>query len=679
MSFTNRLIHEKSPYLLQHAHNPVDWYPWGNEAFELAQKEQKPVFLSIGYATCHWCHVMESESFKNPDLAKLMNETFINIKVDREELPQVDTIYMEFSQALMSSAGGWPLNVILTPDLKPFFAVTYLPPKTQRGLMGLEEFIQQVKILWNSEERIKIVEQADKLIEIFQRAAVHTTGEDLPTESLLNSAVEALFELADPVNGGVKGEPKFPLGYQVQFFLNFSRLHNDSRALFYSELTLGMMARGGLYDHLGGGFSRYCVDERWLVPHFEKMLYDNAILAMAYLDAWRFTQKPFYKQIVEETLNYVLRDMSHSEGGFYSAEDADSEGQEGLYYTWTPDEVEEVLGKEDAALFCRCYGVTTKGNFEGRSILHLEIPLEEFKDDIGLSLANARAVLLEKRRARKRPFKDDKILSGWNGFMIDALVRAAVAFENEHYLEAALHAAEFIYANLWSEGKLLRRFREGEARFAANLDDYASMIKAGITLFESGLGTKWLAWAVEMSDVLEREFKAEKGAFFQTDGSDQLLVRKCEYYDGAEPSGNAVHCENLLRLYQLSGVEKYLMQAEEILKAAKGHIEAYPPGSCYHLINLQRYLDIKAQTLVVALDDKNSLEKELKKALSEEFNPHLALIWKKNSDREIETLLPLLSDKHPIGGQTAVYLCKQDHCEAPLISKEEIIKAIQRM
>jgi uncharacterized protein YyaL (SSP411 family) len=679
MSFTNRLIHEKSPYLLQHAHNPVDWYPWGNEAFELAQKEQKPVFLSIGYATCHWCHVMGSESFENPDLAKLMNDTFINIKVDREELPQVDTIYMEFSQALMSSAGGWPLNVILTPDLKPFFAVTYLPPKTRRGLMGLEEFIQQVKILWNSEERIKLVEQADKLIEIFQQAAIHTTGEELPTESLLSSAIEALFELADPINGGIKGEPKFPLGYHVQFFLNFSRLHDDSRALFYSELTLGMMARGGLYDHLGGGFSRYCVDERWQVPHFEKMLYDNAILAMAYLDAWRFTRKPFYRQIVEETLNYVLRDMSHAEGGFYSAEDADSEGHEGLYYTWTPEEVEETLGKEDALLFSRCYGVTAKGNFEGRSILHLEIPLEELKDEIRFRLTNARTRLLEKRRVRPRPFKDDKILSGWNGLMIDALVRAGTVLDNERYLQAALRAAEFIYTNLWGEGRLLRRFREGESRFPASLDDYASMIKAGITLFEAGLGTKWLGWAVEMSHVLEREFKAEKGAFFQTDGSDKLLVRKCEYYDGAEPSGNAIHCENLLRLYQLSGEEKYLLQAEEILKAAKGHIEAYPPGSCYHLINLQRYLDVKAQTLVIALDEKNSLEKEIKGALLEGFNPHLTLAWKKNADREIEMLLPLTSDKHLIDGQTALYFCRQDHCETPLISREEMIKAIQRI
>jgi len=681
--YTNRLIKEKSPYLLQHAHNPVDWYPWGQEAFELAKRENKPVFLSIGYATCHWCHVMEEESFENLEIAKLMNETFVNIKVDREELPEVDSIYMDFAQALMSTVGGWPLNVLLTPDLKPFFAVTYLPPINRRGLIGMEQFIQQIKQLWNSDERHNLLEQADKIVDIFERTS-HSTGEKLPSENTITNAIEVLFEIADPVYGGMKGEPKFPLGYQANFIMEFARAKGDSRALFYVDLTLEMMRRGGIYDQLGGGFSRYSVDEQWMIPHFEKMLYDNAILAKTYLEAWKYSQKEQFKKVCREILDYLLRDMSNPEGGFYSAEDADTDGHEGAFYTWTPMEVREVLGDKEAEEFCQYYDISTEGNLEGRSVLHVKAAPEEFAAGRSMPVAEflarmdkARTALLHHRdEKRPRPFKDDKILSSWNGLAIDALIKAASALNEKRYEEAAIKAAEFIRDQMWKEGRLFRRWRDKEARFSAGLDEYAFLIKGILSLFDEGHGSAWLQWAIAMADVLEKEFKVENGAFYYTDGKEALLLRKCEYYDGAEPSGNAVHCENLLRLFQITRDGKYLNQAEDILKASMTLMENYAPGACYHLLALQRYLDARAPTIVIALDEQMTLKDEIKKGLSARFSPHLQVIWKYADDKCLNQLAPTLSDKVPIDGQTAVYICRQDSCEPPLINEEEIMRNI---
>ncbi len=681
----NRLIHEKSPYLQQHAHNPVDWYPWGQEAFDLAKQSDKPIFLSIGYATCHWCHVMEHESFENQEIAKLMNEAFVNIKVDREELPQVDSIYMEFAQALMSSAGGWPLNLILTPDLKPFFAVTYLPPSSRRGLIGMGQFIQHIKQLWQSDERKQLIEQADKIVEIFEHSTKEI-GDAIPTEQNLLAAVEMTFEMTDPVYGGLKGDPKFPMGYQSLFLLEFSREKGDSRSLFCVELTLDMMLRGGIYDQLGGGFSRYAIDERWIVPHFEKMLYDNGILARAYLEAWKYTKKETYQTVCLETLDYILNEMSHPEGGFYSAEDADSEGHEGVFYTWTPYEVREVLSNEEAELFCQYYGISPEGNFEGRSVLYIPMPLEEFAqlrtipiEEIRSILKKGRAQMLKRRQFRQRPFKDDKILVSWNGLMIDAMVKAAYPLKRPQFREAALKAASFIKANLWKEGHLLRRWRDNEARFMGGLDDYAFLIKGLISLFEEGCGSDWLKWAIELADLLEKEFKVEGGAFYYNLEDPALLIRKCEYYDGAEPSGNAVHCENLLRLFQMTQNAKYLAAAEDILRAAKHYIEVYPPGACYHLIALQRYFDIKAPTIVIALDEEGNLKNEIQEILSSRFMPHLTTIWKNPKDDLLSTLIPAHVDKNSIDGQTAIYICRQNQCEAPLLEKGEILKRLETL
>ncbi|MCI0382523.1 MAG: thioredoxin domain-containing protein [Chlamydiae bacterium] len=684
-AFTNRLIREKSPYLLRHAHNPVDWYPWGNEAFEQAKKEDRPIFLSIGYATCHWCHVMEQETFEDPKIAKMLNETFINVIVDREEHPEVDSIYMELAQVLMSSAGGWPLNVVLTPDLKPFFAITYLPPTSRKGLVGVDQFIKQIQALWKSDERVQLVSQANHLIELFEKTS-KMSGEELPGEAELSSAIQILFELADPEYGGIKGEPKFPLGYQIDLFLQYSKDKNDSRSLFYVELTLDKMARGGICDHLGGGFARYTIDSKWHIPHFEKMLYDNALLAEAYLQAWKYTKDLKYRDVVRGILDYILREMTDAKGGFFSAQDADTEGREGLFYTWTEEEILRVIPGEDGQIFCRFFSVFPEGNFEGRNVFYNELSLTEFSKIIGApeqlvkeKLKKTKETLFQRRQERVQPFKDDKIISSWNGLMIDAMAKAGVTFSEERYATAALKAASFIKNAMFKEGKLLRRYRDGEARFPGGLDDYAFMIKAIITLFEIRGEVEWLEWAIELSAILERKFKMEKGAFFQVEKESEIIVRKCEFYDGAEPSGNAVHAENLLRLYQITLQEKYLRQAEDILKAAKNFVETFPPGACYHLIALQRYLDVKAPTLIFSLDEKQSLKNEISLSLHSHFCPHAAIIWKNGLSGKLNELLPFIKEKNKIDGRTTLHICRQDRCESPLTAKEEILKAIETL
>lgn len=590
MEFTNHLAGEKSPYLLQHVHNPVDWYPWGKEAFDLAQELDKPIFLSIGYATCHWCHVMAHESFENPELAQMLNDAFVNVKVDKEERPDIDDLYMELAQALMTTSGGWPLNLVLTPDLKPFFAITYLPPKTSHGMIGFDQFIMQIKQLWQSDERPRILEQANQLVEILQQTS-RPIGTELPSPDLIEIVAPQIYEAADPLNGGFKGEPKFPLSYQLQFLLKCAEQKNEGRALFFVELTLDKMANGGIYDHLGGGFSRYTVDARWQTPHFEKMLYDNALVVGAYLDGWQVLKKERYAVIAKETLNYLLRELKSEAGGFFSAEDADTGGREGLFYTWDYEEVKEVLPEELFDLFCTFYGVQESGSFLGRNILHIEVPCEKFAELKNLSeveldkrLQEGRRLLFERRNKRPQPFKDQKILSGWNGLAIDSLARAGYLFKGDIYINAALHAAQFIKDHLWNEGFLNRRYCDGESRFHATLEEYAFLIKGVLSLYEAKNDKEWLDWAIAMTDKLEQSFKATGGAFYQTDGTEPLLVRRCSFFDGPEPSGNAVHTENLLKLYKLTQQEKYLIQAQDIMKAAKPFMETYALGSCYHLL-----------------------------------------------------------------------------------------------
>jgi uncharacterized protein YyaL (SSP411 family) len=684
--YTNRLIYQKSPYLLQHAHNPVDWYPWGDEAFKAAQDLDRPIFLSIGYATCHWCHVMEKESFENLEIGHLLNDTFINIKIDREELPHIDNLYMEFAQSMMAGAAGWPLNVILTPELKPFFAATYLPPHSSHGMMGLAELVKRIREVWQGEERERVIAQASQIVDVFAEN-IHVEGSDLPEKQQVEEVLNLLFKMSDPAHGGIKGVPKFPIGYQYNFLLRAYRTLKDSRALFMAERTLDMMQRGGIYDHLGGGFSRYSVDENWLVPHFEKMLYDNAFLICSYLEAWQVTKKEFYRQVCVEIVRYILRDMSHPEGGFFSAEDADSEGGEGLFYTWTLEEIQKLLGKEESSDLCDFYAVTPSGNFDGRNILHTPLRLEEFaaRNQMDPQMLKEKfdiqkQILWKDRLQRPRPLKDDKILSSWNGLMIHSLVNAGCAFNEPSYIQAAIKSAKFIRQNLREDGYLLRRWREGEAQYSAGLDEYAFLIRGLISMFEADCGTEWLEWALEMSRILYQDFKAEDGAFYQTDGKDSnLLLRKAAFSDGAEPSGNAIHCENLLRLYQLSQNPSYLDQAEDVLRAVKIFIDSYSPGYCYHEMNINRYYDRHAPTFVVALNDKEEFKTNLMQEIYSHFIPHKAVIWRRENAKNLFEILPFVQEQECIDGKTTLYICHQGTCQKPLITLDEMIDGISKV
>lgn len=683
---SNRLAHEKSPYLLQHAKNPVDWYPWSEEAFTAAQQLDRPIFLSIGYATCHWCHVMEQESFKSAEVAKLMNDTFINVKVDREELPQIDSLYMEFAQAMMSGGAGWPLNLVLTPDLMPFFAATYLPADASQGVLGMKQLALRIQQIWNDpEERDSVYDQAGKIVDVFATHAA-AEGEELPDQAQIKEAAEQLFQSADPVYGGTKGAPKFPMGLQALFLLHSVKETSDSRALFYVERTLEMMHRGGIYDHIGGGFARYTVDEQWLVPHFEKMLYDNAILARAYLEAWTYTHHTFYREVTEEILAYIERELSNPNGGFYSAEDADSEGHEGRFYTWTWEQIHNNLGA-NANLFCDVYGVTASGNFEGRNVLNMQSSIGEFAEAHRIEpvmlknvLKELRQKLFEVREKREHPAKDDKIITAWNGLMIHAFAEAGRVLHNPTYLDRAEKCAEFLYANLWKQETLLRRWRDGEAKFDGCLDDYAFLIQGLLTLFEADRGTKWLEFALTLTNELQTNFKAEEGAYYLTNGKDpNLILRRCEFYDGAEPSGNAVQVENLLRIHQITGAPDYLTEAENVLKAAKEHIDLYPPGACYHLLALDRYYDKQAPTLLISLNDKEEYKEEIARMIGGNFIPHKAVIWCRASDEELRDLAPQCRTKPPVDDKTTLYICYPDRCLEPITDIQKMWDAIEQL
>jgi uncharacterized protein YyaL (SSP411 family) len=674
--FTNRLSKEKSPYLLQHAHNPVDWYPWGKEAFVAAERYNKPIFLSIGYATCHWCHVMEQESFKDPEVAAVLNNAFICIKIDREELPEVDNLYMELAQAIIWGTAGWPLNLILTPELKPFFASTYLPKRSTRGVVGIIELTEKIHELWNGEERQRLVLQADHIMGVL-KSQVHTHGDELPKEGLLGQTAEILFKIADSVWGGMRGAPKFPLGYQANFLLRYFARSNDARALFLVEKTQEMMHRGGIYDHLGGGFHRYSTDEYWRVPHFEKMLYDNAILAFAYLETWKVTRRPFYKEVCLQILRYVARDMRHEEGGFYSAEDADSDGIEGLFYTWTRSEVLSILGKDEGELFCEFYGVFDPGIVEGRNVLYETSSLEEFAekmnhpvDELKERFQLAKMKLFRERTERLTPFKDDKVLTSWNGLMIHAFAQAGFYFQDKNLQEIAVQAAHFICKALMHEGLLMRRYRDGEVRFPAGFDDYACMIYAFLSLFETGMGKEWLVKAEEFALFAKEHFKAPDGAFFQVSKDDtEMLVHKCRFSDGAEPSGNAIHAENLLRLWQITGKEDYLRQAEDIFRAVRYFVDTYPLGYCYHLIALLRYFDPKKALCVIAFNKENEWKEEIVEMLTKATSFHICFMF-----------LDEPTPEHPvIEGKTTMYLCYDGVCKAPLYDKQAILEQIKKL
>jgi uncharacterized protein len=683
---TNRLAGETSPYLLQHAHNPVDWYPWGPEAIARARAEDRPIFLSVGYSACHWCHVMERESFENPDIAALMNEHFVNVKVDREERPDIDQIYMAAVQA-MTRHGGWPMSVFLTPDLQPFYGGTYFPPADSRGMPGFPRVLLSVARAWQ-ERRAEVLESAGQLTEGL-RAALGSgeaggAGELGP--ALLDNAFRALSRSFDPTHGGFGDAPKFPHPMDLRVLLRQHARTGDAHALHMVRHTMDKMARGGIYDHLGGGFARYSTDDRWLVPHFEKMLYDNALLATAYLEAYQVTRDPEFARVARETMDYVLGRMTGPEGGIYATEDADSEGVEGKYYVWTLAEVRDVLGPERAKAFASVYDVTEAGNWEGQNILNLPRPLAQAARALGRDEAELRAALAEDRAlllaARDRhipPGKDTKVLTSWNGLMLAPLAEGSHILGDPRYLEAARKAAGFLLDTLRTpDGRLLHCYKDGRAKFNGYLDDYACLIDGLTRVFEASGEPRWIESAADLARVMIAEFADPAGGgFFYTGAShEELIARQKEVQDNATPSGNAMAATALLRLAALTGRDDLAEAGRSTLGAAQWVMKQYPSAAGQSLIALDFLLAPPREFAVVAGADPSDFAAVLG-AISARFLPHKVVAPAPSPPSpELARLVPLLADRPARDGRTTTYICERFACQAPVVGVAEIEAAL---
>ena len=687
----NRLALEQSPYLRQHSENPVDWFPWGEEAFAKACAEDKPIFLSVGYSTCHWCHVMERESFENAAVAEILNSNFVPIKVDREERPDVDRIYMTFVQATTGS-GGWPMSVFLTPSLEPFFGGTYFPPDDRYGRPGFSALLEHLANAWRT-ERARILEAgANSIAQLRQttHSARPASGLD---GKLLESGFAAFRRAFDSKYGGFGQAPKFPRPSALNFLLRYHHLTGDEEALDMTLVTLRAMAEGGMNDQLGGGFHRYSVDERWFVPHFEKMLYDQAQLAISYLEAFQITRDDFYARVAREVLDYVLRDMTHAEGGFFSAEDADSavdpsrpdEKNEGAFYVWTRDEIERILGPEDAAVFAKRYGIMPGGNvrddphaeFTGRNILAIQEGVAETG-----SITASKAKLLEARAARVRPYLDDKVLTSWNALMISAFAKAAQILDDAAYLGAAQRAADFVLTHLRNphSGTLLRRFRDGNAAIPAFLDDYAFLIQALLDLYEAEFDVSRIAAAAGFAEKMLALFEdRERGAFFSTaEGDPALLLRMKEDYDGAEPSGNSIAILALLRLAQFTDRDDFRRAATRALEALSNKIASEPSAAPQLLVALDFHLAHPLQ-IVVAGDPADPLTLGLLRTRNRRFVP-AGVTMLAGSAKQREALgawVPSITGMTTIEGRPAAYVCRDYSCQLPVTEEEKLLALLQ--
>jgi uncharacterized protein len=677
----NRLIAEKSPYLLQHAYNPVEWYPWGEEAFEKAKRENKPVFVSIGYSTCHWCHVMERESFEDEEVAALLNERFVSIKVDREERPDLDSIYMSVCQ-LMIGQGGWPLNVFLTPDQVPFYAGTYFPKESRQGRPGMKDVVVQLYDTFINEPN-KISKVGEQIRAAIQPEAI-TVSDSKLSKDTVEDTFQQFLERFDQQHGGFGNAPKFPSPHNLTFLLRYYYDKKDERALNMVLKTLDGLARGGIYDHIGFGFSRYSVDELFLVPHFEKMLYDNAMLAIAYTEAYQITNHKSLKDTVDQVFTYVLRDMRHPDSGFYSAEDADSEGVEGKFYVWDPDEVEEVLCEDLAELFCAVYDITETGNFEGSNIPNLiREPVESFAMHNGLDadklkeqLEAVRQKLFEHREKRIHPHKDDKILTSWNALMIAALAKAARVFGSESYLTAAKQALDFIESKLIVDGRIMVRFRDGEVKQKGFIDDYAYLTWAYLEMYEASLDLGFLDKAHKtVQNMINLFWDQEKGGFFfYGSDSEELLVRPKEVYDGALPSGNSVAALQMLRLARLTGDFKLEEKVHLMLKAFSNEISRYPTGSTYMLQALMTSEMKMKETIVLAeREDRGPFVMQLQ----QQFFPEVTYLVSSDSIK-LSEIAPFTADYKKQEGKTTIYICENFVCHNPLTDQLEAIDLLSR-
>jgi uncharacterized protein YyaL (SSP411 family) len=676
----NRLIEETSPYLQQHAYNPVDWYPWGDEALRTARELDRPIFLSVGYSSCHWCHVMEHESFENPDIAALMNESFINIKVDREERPDIDSIYMMAVQMLTGS-GGWPMSVFLLPDLKPFWGGTYFPPSSQHGRPGFPDILRELVRVYG-ESRDKVEEAAAEITGRLLESAQLKAGDELPGVDLITLAAETAKRSFDPHNGGFGSAPKFPRPIEISMLLRSFIRTGDADVLKACAKTLECMALGGMYDQVGGGFHRYSTDGRWLVPHFEKMLYDNALLARTYLEAYQLTKGPFYRQIASDVCEYVLREMTDPAGGFYSATDADSDGAEGKFFVWTPTQVREVLGEERARVVCEAYNITEDGNFEGgTSIPHVTKSLEEVAkavqqdaEKVRDDLQSARRDLYEAREARPKPFRDEKIITAWNGLMVSALARAYCVLGQPKYREAAERAMAFVKAELTEGERLRRTYKSGKSQHDGYLDDYAYLSEAALDLYEATFDPEYLREAVRlMRHLLDYFWDAEDGGFFYTsDYHESVICRKKDLFDNATPAGAGVATLSLLRLERLTGDAEFRTRAEAVLRLAKPLLERAPMALGAMLIATDFYLQPPLEVaLVGALDGEAG--RALRAAVHEDFVPRKIVAGSGTPvARALADEVPLLRGKEAPAGGVNAFVCLDYACKTPTSSAEEL-------
>ncbi|MBA2535119.1 MAG: thioredoxin domain-containing protein [Rubrobacter sp.] len=679
----NRLANETSPYLLQHKDNPVDWYPWGEEALLRAREEDKPVLLSVGYSACHWCHVMERESFEDDETARMMNEHFVNIKVDREERPDIDSIYMAAVQAI-TRHGGWPMTVFLTPDGAPFYGGTYYPPVPSRGMPSFQQLLLSIVDAYEN-RREEVLKNADAVREYLRAstAALMPEAEGVGTE-LLDSAAEALLAQLDGRYGGFGGAPKFPQAMNLEVLLRHHSRTGDRSALAGVELTCRRMANGGIYDHLGGGFARYSVDAYWLVPHFEKMLYDNALLSRLYLETYQATGDVFYRRIAEETLDYVLRDMTSEEGGFYSAEDADSEGVEGKFYIWTPDELEAALDPDEASLAAHYWDVTEQGNFEGRSILRVPHPPEAVADEFGLSgeelwerIVRIRDKLFAVREGRVRPGRDEKILAAWNGLMLRSFALAARVTGREDYLEAAVKNATFILEKLKEDGRIRRSYKDGRARFNGYLEDYAMVADGLVALYEATFETRWLVEADDLMDaVTELFWDEEKRAFYDTPTDhEELVTRPRDVYDGATPSGTSVATEVLLELALLLDRGDYRKRAEDVLEELAGGMEKVPGGFGRLLCALDFSASEPREVAVVG-DPEAPDTRTLLSTVYSRYLPNKVVAGLSPDDDEAGGLIPLLAQRTAREGKATAYVCVHYACQTPTTDPAELARQL---
>lgn len=691
MQKPNRLLKEKSPYLLQHAYNPVDWYPWCDEAFKRAKIEGKPIFLSIGYSTCHWCHVMEKESFEDIEVAELMNDAFISIKVDREERPDIDGIYMSVCQ-MITGGGGWPLTIVMTPDKKPFFTGTYFPKRNRFNRIGMMELVPKLKEIWNT-RKDEVLKSAEEITASVQNQTFVRNFEDID-DTILDKAFNELSNRFDEELGGFGNAPKFPSPHNFMFLLRQWKRSNDPKALLMVEKTLTQMRLGGIFDHIGFGFARYSTDRNWLVPHFEKMLYDQAMLIQAYLETYLATKNNFYKQTAEEIIEYVLRDMTDPQGGFYSAEDADSEGEEGKFYLWDADELRNVLDKDESDFAIKVFNVAEDGNWideakgimPGTNILHFNKTTDELAEEFRLTeiefnekVNEIRTKLFNYRKKRIHPLKDDKILTDWNGLMISALAKAYQAFNNEVYLQAAENSFSFIERFLTTkEGKLLHRYKDGESGINAYIDDYAFLINALLDLYESTFDLKYFERAVKLQLVLDEEFWDQNtgGYYFTSANSEEVLSRQKDIYDGAIPSGNSVTLLNLARLYKLTSETGYQTKADEMIKYFSGQIQRSPSAFCMFLCGLDFMFSGSIEIIIVS-ESKDNITIKALELIRTYFLPNRVIILSiEDSKEKLSKYFPFTIDMKLINNKTTFYVCANYACKQPVNRIEDLEKAL---